>query len=364
MEQVKKKMYEKMYKNKSVKNFMVQAQNAPFYMGVDWGRMEKLIIAEEGLKMKNQTGVEKLRNRYFVTPTEEIWDAVVKMLRDSGYTEFNCEVCWREGSPDSDGPTYPCIKSNGSLSYTSRKWYDNNSNRYSEMSLAELAEILAQPKHTLMTPEELQKRLKSIKLDEEMAHVLSIEKWERCMKPENWEEICKFPNEYLRGSTCGLCRFHHGPYPVRGLSDCSCCSLNLNNRSTSCINRNHHWTLARAAANDGDRLLFERHGKMMIEIMRNALDKLRKPKEYRLGQLFLIKDEEDGDVLTILGRTDVTHAALISLGEDRGNMWSDSIGKGNGSRSSRDYTQDQIDTMSGNSEAIPVDVEITVKERK
>lgn len=302
---------------------------------------------------------EELCGKYFATPTEGIWDAVIKMLKDAGFkTAYG--MYWN-GHADilgKTGPSYLCILGGegsfptGLIGYTSRGWFEE-SNDYSKVSLTELTDILAKPKYTLMTSDELNKRAGS-ELNEELAFELSIDKWERCMEDGNWHAMGN-DLTFIGESTCGLCLYWMKSKFEGGLKKCSDCPLGIEH---PCGHPNHPWNQALEALKRRNGEDFDMYGKELLRLMRDALNELRKPKRtYRIGQWF----RNDGN-LFLLARSINSSEVSFTCAKD-GNIWHapEKV------KDTHKVTEEELAKIIGSSdfmdygEFVPVDVDITVK---
>lgn len=308
---------------------------------------------------------EELYGKYFATPTEGIWNAVIEMLKNAGFkTAYGMHWNGHADILGKVGPSYLCILGGegsfptGKIGYTSRGWFeesDGESRGYSEMPLTELADILAKPEHTLMTSEELNKRFDRDSGDEG-ALVLSIEKWERLMEDDNWSELVHAFDTYMRADTCGTCKLHLTNYG----GGCSACPLLMH--GTGCSDPKHFWCQAKDDVKRKDRRGFLTHAKELLGLMENALEELRRPKRtYRIGQWFQYHRpfsafHNECYVLTLSEQD-----KRVMLMSSTGGKWSDPREVSN----VLNITEEEFAKFCGSDgEFVPVDVEITVKGEK
>jgi len=280
--------------------------------------LNKSVAVNKGKEQKMKKGLE---NVFVHTPNDLICAGVQKMILDTGITW--CTGC---ATVDRDLAFGPCgykenqclsINENGGMEHCSKSHYDRLGRE--EVSISELADILAKPEHTLMTEEELITRLAE-NPDLEGALELSIEKWVRLLKEENWNALYGVQGSvYVGGSTCALCRHFH---PEGELKSCKTCPLG---GQYDCNDPIHAWQMATKALKQGDRKAFVFHGNDMLQRMRDALEELRRPKRtYKLGQWFrfVSSGSEFDKGLYVLARVRADEIALIG---DDGDRWTDPV---------------------------------------
>lgn len=295
---------------------------------------------------------KELEEIFVHTPNDLICAGVQKMILDAG-------ILWMGGgskvTKDRASMGYhnnTCIGVNemGRMGFSPRDYWEEQD--YKEISITELADILAKPTHTLMTGDEFDMKVGAGGFNEERALVLSIEKWERLLKEENWSELYTHPLQYISSDTCALCKFFEDS------SSCDKCPLELD--GGDCNWFDHPWHKAFEAVKIKDKDGFCCHGRRLLKIMRNALEELRKPKRtYKLGQWFV----HDGGSLYELVVTEQGLGARTKVGlvgGRSGNRWSNSVDIED-TRTITDEEFKKIATPRDVKNFTPVEVVITVK---
>lgn len=249
---------------------------------------------------------EDLFNKYVRVPNEIIKGVVEKMFLDAGY-----EWMYSNAGKDFNYTPESYIRVHYENKLVQSDSFTDMGKNMSPISIITLAEILSEPDkptHTLMTEEELKERYKESD-GLEGALKLSIEKWERLLKDENWDALSDSfhsggESTFVGTTTCALCRLCH-------CGACTDCPL-VTCGDGSTYNRAH------AALYRGDKTDFSFQADKLLKKMEYALEELKKPKKlYRIGDHFA-----NSGNLYVLAASGIK-AQLINMRE--GSYWSEPI---------------------------------------
>ncbi len=147
-------------------------------------------------------------------------------------------------------------------------WMDSKG----DIFLYKIKEIIIPAPKEPMTQEEMERRYTP-----ETALDLSVEKWERLGRKENWMQVLRKDKDLIGTRTCSLCKRHMNKTQglsariliwCAGINENDPCPLLESNSGTGgcCI----EWRNARDALNKGDQLAFAEACEVMVKRMRDA----------------------------------------------------------------------------------------------